>query len=116
LKQIRQSRVLGIEINEHLNWDHHVDNVAKKVSSGIGALRRIRDFVDRDTLLSIHNAIIRPHFNYCSEVWDTLGQGNSKRLQKLQNRAARVITRTSNEDPASGALAELGWDTLEVQR
>ncbi|EDO35296.1 predicted protein, partial [Nematostella vectensis] len=68
-----------------------------------------------DTLLSIHNAIIRPHLNYCSEVWDTLGKGNSKRLQKLQNRAARVITRTSNEDPASGALAELGWDTLEVQ-
>ena len=28
----------------------------KKVTSGIGAMRRIRDFVDRETLSSIYNA------------------------------------------------------------
>ena len=48
-------------------------DVAKKATSGIGAIRRIRDFVDRETLISmcIVHALGRPHFDYCSEVWGT---------------------------------------------
>jgi hypothetical protein len=40
----------------------------------MGALKRIKNYVDRDTLISIYNALIRPHFDYCSEVWDTWAQ------------------------------------------
>ncbi|XP_048580104.1 uncharacterized protein LOC116603374 isoform X1 [Nematostella vectensis] len=116
LKQVQQSRVLGVEIDEHLNWDQHIDSLAKKVSSGIGAMKRISEFANQNTLVSIYNAIIQPHLNYCSEVWDTLGQCNTIRLQKLQNRAARVITNRSNDTPATEALAELGWQNLETQR
>ena len=49
--------------------------------------------VDRNTLNCAYNALIQPHFDYCCEVWDTIGVSLSDRLQKLQNRAARVITR-----------------------
>ena len=79
-------------------------------------MRRIRDFVDRDTLISVYNALIRPHFDYCSEVWDTLGNVLSKRLQKLQNRAARVVLGMSNDIPGSEALDMLGWEPLETRR
>ena len=82
IKQVYYSRLLGVEIDEKLSWNKHVENVAKKATSGIGAIR-IRDFVDRKTLISIYNALVRPHFDYCSEVWDTLGIGLSTRLQKL---------------------------------
>ena len=41
--------------------------------------------------------MIQPHFDYCSEVWDELGKGLGERLQKLQNRAARVIMNFKNE-------------------
>ena len=116
LKQVQHCRVLGIEIDEHLTWDQHIDSIANKVSSGIGATKRIREFVDQDTLVSIYNAIVQPHFNYCSEVWDNLGQVNSRRLQKVQNRAARLITNMSNDTPAAEALAALGWSSLESQR
>jgi hypothetical protein len=66
IKQVqhgRHSRVLGVEIDENLSWNKHIENVVKKVTSGIGAMRRIRDFVDRETLSSIYNALIRPHFD-----------------------------------------------------
>ena len=38
---------------------------------------------------------IEPYFSYCAPVWDGLGHTLSDRLQKLQNRAARVIMRSS---------------------
>jgi hypothetical protein len=39
-------------------------------------------FVDRETLSSIYNALGRPRFDYCSEVWNTLGVWLSSRLQQ----------------------------------
>ena len=116
IKQVFKSRVLGVDIDNKLKWTNHIDIVAKKVSSGIGAMRRIRDFVDRDALISVYNALIRPHFDYCSEVWDTLGNVLSNRLQKLQNRAARVVLGMSNDIPGSEALDMLGWEPLETRR
>jgi hypothetical protein len=79
-------------------------------------MRRIRDFVDRENLSSIYNALIRPHFDYCSEVWDTLGVGLSSRLQTLQNRAARIIMNLRYNTPGIDAINALGWESLETRR
>ena len=53
LKQVTHSKVLGVEIDQFLSWDKHVDSIAKKRTSSIGAFRRIREFVDREALVAI---------------------------------------------------------------
>ena len=116
LKQVTYSKVLGVEIDQFLSCDKHLDSIAKKLTTSIGAIWRIREFVDKETLVAVHNAKVQPHFNYCSEVWDTLGEGLSKRLQTLQNRSARILTHMSNKTPYQEALKALGWETLEIQR
>ena len=54
----------------------------KKVSSGIGALKRVRPFVSMHTAIEINKGLIEPHFNYCSAVWDGLSQQLSEKLKK----------------------------------
>ena len=61
------------------------------------ALCQVKAFVKKDTLVSVYNSIVRPYFAYCCEVWDVFGETQSKRLQKLQNRAARIIMNMSND-------------------
>ena len=81
----------------------------------ISALRRVKPFIaERDTLTYIYNAIVRPYFDYCSEVWDVFGEIQSKQLQKLQNRAARIISNMSNDVDHSIALCALGWESLNI--
>jgi hypothetical protein len=82
-----------------------------KISLGTNTLK-IRDFVDRETLSSIYNALIRPHFDYCSEVWDTLGVGLSSRIE-LQ---ARIIMNLRYNTPGIEAINALGWEPLETRR
>ena len=68
-------------------------------------------------MVKVYNALIQPYFDYCSEVWDCFNKGLSDRLQKLQNRAARVIMGLKNEHGQSAiALKSLGWMTLEERR
>ena len=63
-----------------------------------------------------YQALILPHFEYCSPVWDELSVTLSDKLQKLQNRAARVITRSSYDTSASILLNRLNWDHLSTRR
>lgn len=63
------------------NFEHNKNS--KKISSGIYALKRKRDFVDLKTLISVYNAIIHyNYFTYCCEVWGVFGETQSMRLLK----------------------------------
>jgi hypothetical protein len=79
-------------IDHNLSWNIHIEKLCKKIASGIGALKRTRPFVPCHTLLSIFNSLVQPHFDYCSVVWGNCSKTFSTKLQKLQNRAARIIT------------------------
>ena len=48
--------------------------------------------MDTNNALKIYGALIQPYLDYCSSVWDGLIITLDNKLQKLQNRAARVIT------------------------
>ena len=111
IKRVKETKALGVCIAELLSWEKHNDKIAKKVSSGIGAIRKLKSCVDRNILICAYNALILLHY------WDTIGVTLSNRLQKLQNRAARVMTGRKNEHGQSElALNELNFKTLKERR
>jgi hypothetical protein len=93
-----------IIIDENLTWKNHIDTICKKVSSGIGALKRVRRFVNR------------PYLIYCCPVWDGIGSELSSKFQKLQDRAARMITESTYENSSNSLLEELNWHQLSINR
>ena len=117
LKQVILTESLGVYIDQFLSWDFHIENMVKKISSGIGAISRLKPFVCRDTLISAYNSLVQTYFYYCCEVWDPIGNILSNKLQSPQNRAARIIMGYQNEHGRSNAaMAELGWKTLKERR
>ena len=114
IKKVKEAKSLGLLIDKHLSWAKHVEEISKKISSAIGAFKCIRPFISKSTALQIYQALILPHFDYCSPVWDELRVTLSDKLQKLLNRAARVITRWSYDTSASILLNRLNWDNLST--
>ena len=98
-------KYLGLTIDSQLSWSKHVDEICKKASSAINALKRVRPFISTDVAVQIYNALILPHFDYCSPVWDCMSGYLSDKLQKLQNRAARAIAK-SPFDTSSNLLLD----------
>ena len=70
IKRVDHTKSLGLTIDAQLSWGKHVEEICKKVSSAIGALKRVRPFISKETAIQIYNALIMPHFDYCSPVWD----------------------------------------------
>ncbi len=56
------------------------------------------------------------HFYYCSPVWDCLSGYLSDKLQKLQNRAARVITKSPFDTGLNHLLSTLHLERLFSRR
>ena len=66
--------------------------------------------------LKFTNALILPYFDYCSPVWDCMSGYLSDKLQKLQNRAARVITKLPFDTSSNLLLVKLKWEKLSLRR
>ena len=86
------------------------------ISKVIGALKRLKPFTSVKTALQIYHALIRPHFDYCRSVWDDCNTTLCDKLQKLQNRAARAITKSSYDVSVNHLLASLRQDNLAKRR
>ena len=72
IKKVKEAKSLGLFIDKHLLRAKHIEEISKKISSAIGALKRIRPFISESTALQIYQALILPHFDYCSAVWMNL--------------------------------------------
>ena len=114
IKRVDHTKSLGLTIDAQLSWSKHVEEICKKASSAIGALKRVRPFISKDFAVQIYNALILPYFDYCSPVWDCMSGYLSDKLQKLQNRAARVITKLPFDTSSNLLLAKLKWEKLSL--
>ena len=99
-----------------MSWNVHIRNLCKKVSSSIGALKRIRRFVSPSTMQLIYSCLVQPYFDYCCVIQGSCGGTLADKLQKLQNRATRVLTSSSYDTNADYLFENLGWKNLASQR
>ena len=62
--------------------------------------------------------LARPVLEYGSSVWDPHTKGLYEELEKLQNRAARFVTRnyTFEEGSMTGILEQLKWESFKKKR
>ena len=110
--QVATAKSLWVTIDNNRDWGSHMEKIIKKVSSGIGAIKRVRHLVPQATLQLIYQALIHPHFNYCNTVWGNCGITLRNKLQKLQNRAARVLTFSDYDEDAGYLFELLCWKNL----
>ena len=85
----------------------------KKISRGIGVLRKIRHFVDTKTLVQLYHAIILPFFSYGCIVWGNTYDHNIKPLQIIQRKAMRLITFSKFDAHTSPLFAKLNLVRLQ---
>ena len=58
-------------------------------------IRRAKPYVKTDTIKVMYQSLVLLYFDYCSLEWANCSQTLKNKVQRLQNRAARVITGNS---------------------
>ena len=97
IKRVKVTKSLGLMIDETLTWDEQVTLIRKKVNKGLNVMRRLRDFFDIKILTTVYQTLVQPYFDHFSQVWGGFGTTLCDKLQRLQNRAVRIITKSGYE-------------------
>ena len=62
-----------------------------------------------ESLKDIYRSIVEPHLSYCCSVWGSSSITRIESLQKLQNRADRIVTGSSYDAPSEPLPKDFGW-------
>ena len=63
--------------------------------------------------IAVFVVLVEPHLNYCAVVWMECSKADRIKLEKIQNRAMRVILNERKDSSATRLRSQLGWSTLE---
>jgi ribonucleases P/MRP protein subunit RPP40 len=101
-KVISVSKFLGVKFDSQLTFKWHFDDIAVKTSRRINMLKAIRGFgtrgAGRRAARIIYLGFIRPLLEYGCVAWCASSKAQLKRLQILQNRSLRVVTKVHSID------------------
>ncbi len=82
---------LGILLDNKLSFNEYISQVCCKDSHQLIVFSRIGYLYEEATRLLIYKCFIMGHFDYCFLVYYHCGIGNSKKLERIQERALRIV-------------------------
>ena len=101
IRSVSNQKLLGLHIDENLNWNTLIDNLCKIVSSKISLLRQLAEYVPLQVQKQFYQGYILPFLDYGSITWGSTSTANIERLSKLQKRAAWIILKADFDTPSA---------------
>ena len=70
IKVVSKVKLLGTEIDDKLNFNHHINNICKSASNQLNALIRLKHLLGLEKRKVLVNNFVMSNFNYSSLVWN----------------------------------------------
>ena len=116
LKGEKHMKILGIYLDQNLNWNKQTSFTKQKATNSIRMLHRINYCLPRKQQRILYNSLVVPHFSYGDIIWSNLSQTNSRKLQLAQNFAAKSMLGAKKHSSSTEALKKLELIPLYQKR
>ena len=91
IKASKSVKLLGIMIDNKLNFNEHVSKLCKKASQKLHALARISNYMSSAKLRLLMKAFIESQFGYCPLVWMYHSRTLNNQINRLHERSLRLV-------------------------
>ena len=96
LQNTKSQKLLGIRIDNKLTFNEHISKLCDKASNKINALARIFPYIPLEQRKILMNSFFLSQFNYCSLVWMNHSRSLNNRINRLHERALRLVYKDFN--------------------
>lgn len=105
----KSCRNLGVIFDSHLDFKSHISSVCRSSFFHLRNVGAIRKYITTDSCEKLIHAFVTSKLDYCNSLLANMPKCDIAKLQKVQNVAARIVTRTKKYDHITPVLTELHW-------
>ena len=86
---------LGINVDSCLTWEKYIVKLCNKISPIVANLQHLRHFLTYEQINTLYFSYIQPHIDYGLTIWGHCAYRLILKVQRFQNRCARIVTQKS---------------------
>ena len=115
LENVDVKKDLGARIDQQLKFKVQAGVSVGKANRILGLFRHSFAHLDATTLPLLYKAMVRPHLEYCNQVWGPFNQADRKLVERVQRRATRLVPELRSL-PYEERLRKLNLPSLKNRR
>ena len=109
IQVVENVRNLGVAFDSSSTFGNQINNVVRTAGYHLRNIAFIKKYLDEDSVKKlVFNSVIS-RLDYCNSIYHELPKDQLKKLQRIYNRAARLIKGTSSRERITPVLIELHW-------
>ena len=108
-RPVTSARALGTIATSNLRMKNHVNNICRTSSLALHKIGKIRKVLDQQITEKLVHAFISCRLDFCNNLLHCILDSQTAKLQRIQNAAARLVTRSSSRQHITPILRTLHW-------
>ena len=115
LGRTTQEKDLGVTFSADMKVSEQCGIAASKGNQILGLIRRTIMYKEKQLIVPLCKAIVRPHLEYCIQAWRPFSKKDIDKLERIQRRATKMIPELRDLSYES-RLLQCDLTTLETRR
>ena len=106
-------KISGVYFDSNMSMSDQINNICKSVRFQLRSVSQIRRYITRDACNHVIRSHVLSRLDYCNGLLTDIPDVQIRRLQRLQNWAARIIFKVGRRQDPSVLIGSLHWLTIK---
>jgi len=92
LQEVAEEKDIGVYVTDKLKPASQCRAAARTAQAVLGQLTRAFHYRDRHVFVRLYKQYVRPHLEFCTQVWAPWNEEDKQILEKVQQRAIKMVS------------------------